>query len=305
MYLEVYPDVIFVLNFFLDYLILFILKKVNRRNSSVKRRILASVIGAVAAVIVGIFPWMNIMIRFIFMNVVTSVLMLLVAFQGMKKAEIIKQVITLYLITYFIGGLINSIYYDTNVRLQLVNLGNSLLFSNISWEFVIIIMLLLVPAFLLLLWLYRCYQSNVREVLDVELHYQEKIHRTKGFVDSGNCLYDPIFKKPVIIIENTLLEYLLAPELRQEIETIKNNMEGKETGDVQFNMENIKRLNLRIIPFQSIGKPQGIMLGLVLDKVFIHKEKVTLCSEKVTAAISENHLSVKDEYHIILHKELL
>ncbi|HWT74407.1 MAG TPA: sigma-E processing peptidase SpoIIGA [Mobilitalea sp.] len=305
MYLEVYPDIIFVLNFILDFMILSILTKVNRKNSLVRRRLLAAALGGASAVIIGIFPWMNIILRFIFMNVVTSVLMLLIAFGRMKKAELLKQVITLYLITYFIGGLMNSIYYNTNVRLQLIHLGNSIVFSNISWKFIIAIMILLFPAVLILLWMYRCYRSGIREIYDVELVYLSKTIGTKGFMDSGNCLYDPIFKKPVIIMENNLLEKLLLPELYQEYENIKNGMEGNEIAVGEQNTGSSHLLNLRVIPYQSIGKPQGMMLGLVLDKVLIHKGKETLCNEKVTAAVSDNPVSVKEDYHVILHKELL
>lgn len=304
MYLEVYPDVIFVLNFALDYLLLFILKKVNSKNSSVKRRLIASVIGAGATVLVSIFPWMNIIIRFIIMNLITSVLMLLTAFGSMKKIDLLKQVITLYLLTYFIGGLMNSIYYHTNARLQLMKLGNDLTFSNISWKFVAIIMLAAIPAVILILWVFRWYQSGIRETFDIELFYQSKSVHTKGFMDTGNCLYDPVFKKPVIIIENSLLENLLTPEYRKEYEHVKSCMEHNaaslDTNDYHTGMS----LQLRIIPYQSIGKPQGIMFGLVLDKLLIHRGKEVLCNEKVTAAICDNHLSTKDEYHVILHKEL-
>lgn len=305
MYLEVYPDVIFVLNFFLDFIILSMLKKVNRKKSPMKMRILAAILGALATVIISIFPWMNIILRFIIINVVASALMLQLAFGRMKTADLIKQVITLYLITYFIGGLINSIYYYTNIRQHLIHFGNSIIFSNISGTFVIIVMVLLIPALILLLWLYRIIQSDNLEVYDVELIYNNSLINTKGFFDTGNCLYDPIFKKPVIIIENSLLEELLTPELRKEYETMKFSMDGKGIETVDSDAERLSSLNLRIIPYQSIGKQHGIMLGLVLDKVMIHKGKETLCNEKVTAAICDNRLSTKEEYHVILHKELL
>ena len=305
MYLEVYPDIIFILNFFLDLIILQILKKISRKKSSVGRRIAGACVGALAAVLLGIFPWMNIILRFIIINVVASVLMLLLAFGTMKVADLIKQAITLYLITYVLGGLINSIYYYTNMRLHLIHFGNSIIFSNISGKFIMVIAILLLPVLVLLIWLYRVYHSRDREVYDVELIYQKGRIITRGFFDSGNCLYDPIFKKPVIIIENSLLNELLTPEQHRVYELLRIGTDPSEADPSGKECQAMPTLSLRMIPYQSIGKQHGIMPGLVLDKVLIHKGTEIRCNEKVTAAICDNRLSTREEYHIILHKDLI
>ena len=305
MYLEVYPDILFILNFFLDFILLFLMKKVNRRESKFARRGLAAILGAFVAAIVGIFPWMNIIIRFLLMNVTASALMLLIAFGRMKKMELLKQIITFYLITYFVGGLMNSVYYHTNMRRYLITNLNHLAFSNISYTFVITVILVVIPITILLLWLFRWYQSDIRETLEIELFFADRSIRTKGLMDTGNCLYDPIFRKPVIIVEEELLQDLLSLELHNEFDTAKRFMEGEKTDTEQLEDGKGQLLPIRIIPYQSIGKVQGMMLGLVLDKVLVHNGKETRCNEKVTAAICENQLSPKNEYHAILHKELI
>ncbi|MHB8128656.1 MAG: sigma-E processing peptidase SpoIIGA [Mobilitalea sp.] len=305
MYLEVYPDIIFILNFFIDFILLFLLKRVNRKSSNVPRLIGAAAIGAIFTVVISIFPWMNVIIRFVLMNVIAAILMLRIAFGKLKKTDLFKQVIVLYLITYFVGGLLNSIYYHTNFRLYLLKVGESLTFSNISWKFVIILIMLIVPATLFFLWLLRCYQSNERETYEVELFLENRRVHTKGLIDTGNCLYDPIFKRPVMVIENSLLEELLSTEFRNDLENVKRYMEDNDFNTGQWDIGSEHVLRLRFVPYQSIGKAQGMMLGLMLDKVLIHTGKETICNEKVTAAICDNHLSTKDDYHVILHKELL
>jgi len=305
LYLEVYPDIIFILNFFIDFILLFLLKQVNRKSSNVPRLIAAAAIGAIFAVIISIFPWMNVIFRFVLMNVLAAILMLRIAFGKLKKADLFKQVIVLYLITYFVGGLLNSIYYHTNFRLYLLKVGDTLIFSNISWKFVAIVIMLLVPATLFFLWLLRCYQSNEHETYEVELFLENRSVHTKGLIDTGNCLYDPIFKKPVMVIENSLLEELLSTEFRNDLENAKRYMVDSNFNTGQWDIGSEHVLRLRFIPYQSIGETQGMMLGLILDKVLIHTGKETICNEKVTAAICDNHLSTKDDYHVILHKKLL
>lgn len=304
MYLEVYPDIIFVINFILDFIILTIIKKVNQKSSPVVRRLLASAFGAIVAAILGIYPWINIIIRFILMNMVTSIIMLLITFGRMKKVDLLKQVIALYLITYFLGGLMNSFYYNTNFKLHLIHVGNAIDYSNISWNFLGVVILIVIPAALLILWVFRLAQSNNRDTYEVELIIHQHSLATKGFMDTGNCLYEPIFKKPVIIIENSILENLLPRECLQEYKEVKCGFENSEQHIGEYNIGNKSMLRFRIIPYQSIGKPQGMMLGLILDRVLIHRGKEILCIEKVTAAICDNRLSTKEEYHVILHKGL-
>ena len=305
MYLEVYPDIIFVLNFFIDLILLFMLKKVNRKRSNILRLIGAAATGAFFAVFVGIFLWMNVLIRFLLMNVAAAVLMLFIAFGRLKLTDLLKQVITLYLLTYFVGGLMNSIYYHTNLRLYLLNLGNSLSFSNISWNFVITVMLLMIPTILILIYLSRWYHSNVRETYEVELIIENRSIHTTGLMDSGNCLYDPIFRRPIIVVESSLMKELLSDEFNKDIENAKKYLDGNNLNTDQWDIGKEHVLRLRFIPYQSIGKSQGMMLGLLLDKILIHTGKETICNEKVTAAICDNHLSTKDDYHVILHKELM
>jgi stage II sporulation protein GA (sporulation sigma-E factor processing peptidase) len=305
LYLEVYPDIIFILNFFIDFILLFLLKKVNRKASSPKRLIGASAVGAAFAVIVSIFPWMNTIIRFFILNVAASVLMILVAFGRIKRMDLVKQTVSLYLITYFAGGLINSIYYYTDVRERLLNFGNKIIFSNLSGKIIILAMLSLIPITYLLLWIWRICQSDKKETYEIELFYDNNSIRTKGLMDSGNCLYDPIFKKPVMVIETNLIRDLLPPKAYVELETTKKYVEGHEQGVNLPEFDRECMLHLRFIPYQSIGKSKGMMLGVILDKVLIHKGKETICNEKVTAAICDNHLSTKDDYHALLHKELI
>lgn len=303
MYLEIYPDIIFILNFFIDFILLFLLKKVNRKASNLKRLLGASALGALFAVLVSIFPRMNIVIRFVIMNVAASVIMLRIAFGKTSRMDLIKQVITLYLITYFTGGLINSIYYYTDSREKLIKLGN-IFISNLTWKLVMIVILCLIPATFFILWLQRIYQSERKEIYEIELFFRNNSIHTIGLMDSGNCLYDPIFRKPVMVVENSIIKTLLPAKIYNELEITKNYMEGNEIslGTINTGSEHVQ---LRFIPYQSIGKSKGMMLGLILDKVLIHTGKETICNEKVTAAICDNHLSTKDDYHVLLHKELI
>lgn len=303
MYLEVYPDVVFFLNSIVDIILIFILKKVNKKNSSIARIILAGAAGASPAVVLSIFPWMNYFLKFVLMYVLASLLMILIAFGKLKAADLLKQWIFLNLITYFFGGFMNAIYYHTNFRLYLLNFGRGSIFSNIPLIYVCTAAGAIGATAVFLLWLFRLYQLHRPLIYDVELVLDDRRVRTRGLMDTGNCLYDPVLCRPVMVMENTLMEKLMTPEMEGCIRQAKSLLEGK-TEDMPWEEQADIGYRLSFIPYRSVGK-SGMLLGIRLDKVLIHTDKETICNEKVTAAICDNLLSGNKDYHVILHKGLL
>lgn len=300
MYLEVYPDIVFFINFFIDIILIFILKKVNKKDSSILRMVLASAAGAGSAAILSIFPWMNVFLKFILMYLAASLLIILIAFGRLKISDLFKQWIALNLITYFFGGFMNAIYYHTNLRLFLVNLSRGSIFSNIPLLYVFISAGAICLIAIFILWILRLYQLHRPLTYDVELILKDRRVRTRGLMDTGNCLYDPLLHKPVMVMENTLAEQLMTPEIKLYMEQVKNCLEGRKGEELQPD----EGFYFSFIPYRSVGK-SGMLLGIRLDKVMIHTGTETICNEKVTAAICDNLLSGNRDYHVILHKELL
>lgn len=304
MYFEVYPDIIFIINLIIDFILLLLLKAISKRSTTIIRLLTAAAAGGITAAIVGILPWMNIFIRFILMNVIASAIMLFLAFGKMIISEFAKLLISLFLLTYFSGGFINSLYYHTNMKVKIGRIGN-LLISNLTGKVIILIFMAVIPAALCVLWLFRRLKGNRPDTLETELIYDDKAVSTQGLIDTGNCLYDPVFKKPVIIIEHVLLKELIPPEQLRELDRIKRSI-----SDLSFELDMEETLNpirqrIRLIPYQSIGRQRGLLLGLVLDKVLIKQGGADIVNEKVTAAIYDELLSTGKDYHVILHKELL
>jgi stage II sporulation protein GA (sporulation sigma-E factor processing peptidase) len=238
-------------------------------------------------------------------------LMLLTAFGRMKWTDLLKQGISFCLITYFVGGLMNSIYYNTGLRINLLVLGDAIMYSDVSGGFVAIAMLVVVALAIVLMFIWRLYRRKDKDIYDIELTLEGRSFKTKGLFDTGNCLYDPLYHKPVIVIERSVVEELLSEEFLDEFENTKKYLSGmgmEEAMAASLEQSEITKkllLRLRIIPYSSIGKAQGMMFGLSLDQLVIHTGRETICCRKITAAISENSLSPKEEYHVILHKELL
>ncbi|HHV13131.1 MAG TPA: sigma-E processing peptidase SpoIIGA [Clostridiales bacterium] len=309
MYFEVYPDIIFILNFILDFILLYLLKKINRKEGTCIRRIAAAAVGAGVAALVGLFPWMNVILRVIIMNFAAAAVMVRIAFGKMGKGELVKQIIVLYLITYAVGGLINTVYYNTGIKIQLVRFGEFFLYSGISWKFIAVAFTAASLLALAVIWFYRCYAGSRMELYDVELFLMDNHIKTKGLLDTGNGLFDPVTGKAVIVMEASLLEALLTEGMRTQFYRTKAMLEGTSLGTASDGpgAEDGKEefLPLKWIPFRSIGREKGMMAGLVLDKLVVYAGKNVGSMNKVIAAVCDNQLSPQKEYRVILHKDMI
>lgn len=110
----------------------------------------------------------------------------------------------------------------------------------------------------------------------VKIYIDDTCIEEQGLIDTGNSLKEPISGRPVSIIEKTLV----------------------------INLE--KNISNRIcyIPFNSIGK-SGVLMGFRADKMEIFCGKNTYVENKPIIAVSENRMSVKDKYKIIINPLLI
>ncbi len=336
MYLEIYPDVVFVLNFVLDFILLLMLMAVNRKKFRILRLSSAAAIGALAAVIVSLAPWlesMQIMANgrslcyFLYqtglflLKVASFLFMLRIALGKMKWKELLKQGVIMLLLHLTLGGLMNSLYYYTNIREYVLNLGSRLIISNLSIWFVLAVMLAALLLGLGLIAFYRLCRRNSRETYEVKLCLDKKSVATIGLYDTGNCLYDPVIHRPVIVVEDGIMDELLRKEWGIGLQDAQNylsptdktiaediRIEAATAWDQALEQSELSDRvlpRIRFIPYSSIGKAKGMMMGLMLNKVLIQKGEETLCREKIIAAVCDWRLSPGKEYHVILHKDLL
>lgn len=279
------------------------------------RVLLAAVVGGAAASIVNLLPWFNyrfegknitMVLRLIgfLIKPVSLVWMVVIIFGKMNWKELIRQCITFFLITCFAGGFLNSVYYHTNIRLTLIQLDYSVIFSNLPMRYVIIALLCILPLGTFFLWLRKRYLGTRKELYDVELICGEQSFEARGLLDTGNCLYDPISHCPVIIVEDHVMEKIIPREYRSILKFTEVQDIQSEVAVSQELMDSFM-LRFHLIPYRSIGKEQGVMPGIVLDRIQINVDGETICQDRVTAAICNHPLSSGGEYQVILHKELL
>ena len=115
-------------------------------------------------------------------------------------------------------------------------------------------------------------------------------------IDTGNLLKEPITGMPVMVVEQEKMANLI-PEIVQNAEKI---IEGK--------IEDISEKHitkLRVIPFCSLGKQNGMLLGIKPDKITIKFEEEEKQEEKVMIGLYPKELTKNGAYHALIGLELL
>ncbi|SHO49942.1 sigma-E processing peptidase SpoIIGA [Anaerocolumna xylanovorans] len=297
MYLEVYVDVIFIINFIMDFILLATVKRILKYESSHLRICLGAGVGAAGACLFAVTPDINRLLRFLLAYFLLSYLMVRITFSRKSWRERIKAVVLLYISTFFLGGLLNGLYYYTGFGLYLAD--NSRLYLLLAFVSGTAGMLIF-AGFL------KKLRYKESELYPAELVFREKVVRAVGFMDTGNCLRDPYLGKPVIVTEYTVIEPLLTNSENTMLQKLLDNFEeGCSSGDfLEWKEAAGEILPIRLIPFHSVGK-SGILPAFELDKVVLWEGEEETVREKVLTAVSRRKLSVRKDYQIILHKEVM
>lgn len=132
----------------------------------------------------------------------------------------------------------------------------------------------------------------------INIKWCNKIININALVDTGNSLVEPLSNKPVIIAEYSALRDVLPKGL---VEIYEKKKESNLMEIISAISEDNFRNNMRIIPFKSIGKEKGMMIGFVADSVkirdnVIYKPIIGICRFNLSrnglysALISPKHL---------------
>ena len=185
--MTVYIDLVCIINFIYDFLILLTVSFTLKRNRKIYNYILSSLIGVLSIFL--LFLKINNIVLFL-LKILISVIMVIVAFDYKSIKYTISNIIYFYITSIILAGFLYLIK------------GNS---SNFNLNY--IVLLIIGP---IILFIY--YKSNKRLKNTYSDYYKIKIvfdnieYNLVSFYDNGNNLKDPISRKSIIIVGNSRLE---------------------------------------------------------------------------------------------------
>lgn len=295
--MTIYIDVVFFENLIMNSIILIATGIILKQKIKWIRIILASSLGAIYTIISYISS-LKIYSTFV-LKLILSIIIIYIAFNPQTVKQLWKSILIFYLTSFVFGGAAFALIYI--VKPQDILMKNGLFLGTYPLKTVI---LSAVVAFIILITAFTIVKNKISKKdmfcnIEVELNNQ-KIETT-AIIDTGNLLKEPITNTPVIILEHTLLYKCMPKE-------ILNNLENILGGDFDKIPETIKEQyisKLKLIPFSSLGKQNGMLVGIKADKVEIMQDEQRIDKENVIIGIYQKSLTKKGEYRALIGLELL
>ena len=234
----IYADILFAINFSMDFLSLFICSMILKRKTSRWRIIVGSLIGAlygVIDVVLGLNKIFSVILCIIF-----SFVMCVVSFWGVKLRGLLTSTALLLGVGAALGGTMSLIYSFMNKifagvieKIEPTTSYNGARFFLIA-SITAIVSIIFARVFL---------REKENKVATLRVEYDGTEYKFEGLVDSGNKLRDPLSQKPVILLSGAVA---LAQKIKIKDDKYK-----------------------RFIPYGDVSG-KGILKGVMPKKIYVN-----------------------------------
>ncbi|CAK9331126.1 sigma-E processing peptidase SpoIIGA [Thermoanaerobacter kivui] len=276
-----YLDVIFFENLIINYVILILTKKFSKRPTNYIKLFLGASVGASYVVLFFLLPYK--IIYSVTAKIVLSFLIIYMAFNPKTLKEFLRVLAVFYMISFLIGGAIFALLYMVKFDLNVIVMGflMAILLLYTNWEYIV------------------RKSRNDKLIYNIRIEVLENHAQIKALLDTGNRLYDPLTKLPVVVVEFRAIKDLLPKTL--------GNLSEDDIGDfdkVSEMFQEEKWINrLRLIPFMSVGQNKGMMVGFRPDKLVIEEEKKEI--RDVIIGVYQSKLNKYGDYAALIAPEIL
>lgn len=299
--LVLYLDVIWLLNLLVDSILLVMTAVFLKRHLIWWRIFLGGFIGSVI-VLLSFTSYAHISGHPL-MKLFFSMIMVLAAFGFKRFRFFLGNLLMLYFSTFLTGGILIGVHYflkfDNNLQSSMFLASIKGFGDPISWVFV----MLALPVS----WYFaskrvesiETIKIQYDQLVDIELDINGLKLSLKGLVDSGNQLYDPLSKSPVMLISTTGLQGKVPEEILNLSEDVDNFMSGQSKLPAEWEDR------VRFIPAQSIGKKNQLLVAFKPEAIILQRENETCICKKGLVVFQNINFSADDTFNCIVHPRML
>ena len=295
--MTIYVDVVLMENLIMNYIILLATGLILKIKIKHVRLILGSLLGAIYT-IVAYTGFLKIYSSFI-LKIILSVIIVYIAYYPQSVKKLCKELLFFFLTSFVFGGAAFALIYI--VKPQDILMKNGLFLGTYPLKTVI---LAAIVAFVVIITAFTIIKSKMTKkdlIYKIEVKLNGKEIKTEALVDTGNMLKEPITNTPVVVIERSILYDVIPKE-------ILNHLEDIIGGDFEKIPEEIKNeyiSKLKLIPFSSLGKQNGMLIGIKPEYLKIIKEEEIDVKENIILGIYDKSLTKKGEYRALMGMEFV
>jgi len=300
---EIYLDIVILENIVINYLILFATAKFSKSRTSNFRLLMGALCGTAYLALMIIMPDMKVYTT-IMSKILLSFAIVAITFYFTRFSAFIKTLAIFYAVTFLFAG--------AGFALLFFNQGGGIVrngvvistfsFLDTKWTE---LALAIAVAFIILRVVWDAVRNKFlkdKMLVRLSIIFDKKGTEVYALVDTGNSLYDPLTNMPVVVVEFSAIKELLPEDIRSIFE--------KDTErDLNFITTAISCSSwfsrFRLIPFTSLGKENGMLIGFRPDYIEIGSEDEKKGVSDVIIGIYNKALSRNEKYRALLNPELI
>lgn len=295
--MTIYIDVVFLENLVMNSIILIASGIILKKKLKWIRILFASSLGAIYTII-GYMSVLEIYSNLV-LKVILSILIIYIAFNPQTVKQLWKDVLIFYLTSFVFGGVAFALIYV--VKPQDILMKNGLFLGTYPLKTVL---LAAIVAFIIIIAAFAIVKTKFSKkdmFCDVEVELNNKKIKTRAMIDTGNLLKEPITNTPVIVLEHTLLYECVPKEILDNLESIL----GGELVKIPEEIRNEYISRLKLIPFASLGKQNGMLVGIKANSLKIMQDEQEKESKNVIVGIYNKSLTKRGEYRALIGIDLV
>lgn len=275
-----YVDLLFVLNFMMDMMVLFLTGWVLGLELLGKRLVTAASAGAFVGCLFTVVS-QGMGVRFfssvpgeLLCGIGLCVVMVRLGFAPRTGQAWIREVLAVYGISFLLGGMLSWIQQQVSPGDYVVTVAAAFL------------------VFCLGQVLYKKVKAQEQAICKVSIQMGESVIHGRGLWDTGNLLTMPGTGTPVTVVGIDVMEKAMSKVQQEQYDRMMQTFDLPENGDWHW------------IPYRSVGCPSGLLPVLRVSNMVIHTETGDVWIQKAFLGICPHPVSGSNAYEMILNPKL-
>lgn len=290
--MTIYIDIVLIENLIMNFIILLATGIILKEKIKIIRLLSGSLIGAIYSVV----SYMSILEIYssMILKIILSIVIVYIAFNPQTIKKLWKDILIFYLTSFVFGGAAFALIYI--VKPQDILMKNGLFLGTYPLKTVI---LGAIVAFVIILAAFTVVKSKITKkdmFYEIEITLNGKKIKTTAMLDTGNGLKEPLTNTPVIVVEHTLLYECIPKEILNNLE----NILGGEFDNIPEKIKEEYITKLKYIPFSSLGKQNGMLLGIKAESIKIKEIDKEEEKENIIIGIYNKSLTKRGEYRALM-----
>lgn len=294
-----YADILFLVNFIMNGFVLWVVFKVLRSKQK-KRWVFAGAgLMALMYTLVIVIPPLRVV------NVLVASVVILaagvgLAFHPKSPKEFAKHMAAGYIVSFTVGGIGMALFYLTDLPHAIYFIMADLdgFTRTISWQIALAGMALSYLIIKVSMKLFERYTLKKQMLCHVCVALGDADCTFDALVDTGHSLKEPLSQSPVIIAEFGEVKPLLPC-------CMQNLFDEKQENDLTVLLsirEETFYNRIRMIPFSSLGRKSGMLIGFRPDRVTVEGAEK---NPDIVIGIYNDKLCRNGRYRGLLSPELV